>query len=57
MRIRLRLSSAILIALVSGGARAQGIPVIDVANLAQTIQQAVNVHLFLRDPSSDVANY
>ena len=42
MSSRLRLSIAVLLALAGGLARAQGIPVIDAANLVQTVQQVVN---------------
>jgi len=37
-----KLAAAALIALAFGNVRAQGIPVIDVANLVQTIQQVLN---------------
>jgi type IV secretion system protein VirB5 len=43
MRSRLRLSAlAVAAAISSGAGHAQGIPVIDVANLIQTIQQVIN---------------
>jgi type IV secretion system protein VirB5 len=42
MKARQTLVAIILVALSSFGARAQGIPVIDVANLAQTVQQVIN---------------
>lgn len=42
MNIRLNLSAAMLIAFGTTQAHAQGIPVIDVANLIQTVQQVVN---------------
>jgi type IV secretion system protein VirB5 len=42
MNSRLRLSITLLLALAGGLARAQGIPVIDAANLVQTVQQVVN---------------
>jgi type IV secretion system protein VirB5 len=38
----MRFSIAMFVALACTGARAQGIPVIDIANLIQTIQQVVN---------------
>src|SRR6476619_4440515 len=41
MRTLLRISAALLIA-CSSTARAQGIPVIDIANLTQTIMQVMN---------------
>ncbi|KQY88253.1 type IV secretion system protein [Pelomonas sp. Root1444] len=42
MNLRLKLTAAALIACGSNGAQASGIPVIDVANLVQTIQQVLN---------------
>jgi type IV secretion system protein VirB5 len=42
MHLRLKLATAALIAIGGGNAHAQGIPVIDIANLIQTIQQLVN---------------
>lgn len=42
MRKQLELAAAALFLLLAFGARAQGIPVIDAANLAQTIQQVLN---------------
>ena len=42
MHIRLKVAAAVLIALGANHARAGGIPVIDVANLVQTVQQVVN---------------
>lgn len=42
MHTRLHVAIAALIALGSVNVRAQGIPVIDAANLAQTVQQVVN---------------
>ena len=42
MHTRLKVAAAALIALSAGNARAQGIPVIDVANLMQTIMQVAN---------------
>jgi type IV secretion system protein VirB5 len=42
MNIRLKVTAAVLVAVGSLNARAQGIPVIDVANLVQTVQQVVN---------------
>lgn len=42
MKHRLRITAALLTALVGSSAHAGGIPVIDVANLAQTVQQVVN---------------
>jgi type IV secretion system protein VirB5 len=42
MKARQTLVAIILVALSTFGARAQGIPVIDVANLAQTVQQVIN---------------
>ena len=42
MHSRLKVAAAVVIALGAGSARAQGIPVIDVANLVQTVQQVVN---------------
>jgi type IV secretion system protein VirB5 len=42
MHFRLKVAAAALIALGGTSARAQGIPVIDIANLIQTIQQVVN---------------
>ena len=42
MHTRLKVAAAVLIAFGAGGARAQGIPVIDVANLIQTVQQVMN---------------
>jgi len=42
MQIRLKLALAVLIAIGANQARAQGIPVIDTANLVQTIQQVIN---------------
>jgi len=42
MHIRLRLVAAILVTTGARGAHASGIPVIDVANLVQTVQQVMN---------------
>lgn len=42
MQIRLKLAAAVLVAACARGANAAGIPVIDVANLVQTIQQVMN---------------
>lgn len=42
MQVRLRLAAAILIASGANAAQASGIPVIDIANLVQTIQQVAN---------------
>ncbi len=42
MHTRLKVAAAVLIAFGANGARAQGIPVIDVANLVQTILQVLN---------------
>jgi type IV secretion system protein VirB5 len=42
MQTRLKVAAAVLIAFGANGARAQGIPVIDVANLVQTIQQVLD---------------
>ncbi|KQV46973.1 type VI secretion protein [Pelomonas sp. Root1217] len=42
MHICLKLALLVLVVLGSGGARAQGIPVIDVANLVQAIQQVID---------------
>ena len=43
MLLRLKLTAAaVLVACGTSGARAQGIPVIDVANLIQTVQQVLN---------------
>ena len=42
MHTRLKVAVAVLIAFAANGARAQGIPVIDIANLIQTIQQVLN---------------
>ena len=42
MHTRLKVAAAVLIALGANQARAGGIPVIDVANLVQTVQQVVN---------------
>ena len=42
MHTRLKVAAAVLIAFGASGARAQGIPVIDVANLVQTIQQVLD---------------
>ena len=42
MNTRLKVAAALLIAFGAGNARAQGIPVIDVANLIQTILQVLN---------------
>ena len=42
MHSLLKVAAAVVIALGAGSARAQGIPVIDVANLVQTVQQVVN---------------
>jgi len=42
MHFRLKVAAAALIALGGTSAQAQGIPVIDIANLIQTIQQVVN---------------
>ena len=42
MHLRLKLATAALIAIGGSNAHAQGIPVIDIANLIQTIQQLVN---------------
>jgi type IV secretion system protein VirB5 len=39
MHTRLKVAAAVLIAFGANSARAQGIPVIDVANLVQTILQ------------------
>ena len=42
MHTRLKVAAAVLIAFGASSARAQGIPVIDVANLVQTILQVLN---------------
>ena len=42
MHIRLKVAAAVLITLGATHARAQGIPVIDVANLVQTVQQVIH---------------
>jgi type IV secretion system protein VirB5 len=42
MHIAFRFAAALLVTASVGHARAQGIPVIDVANLVQTIQQVIN---------------
>lgn len=42
MQIRIKLAVAFLIAIGATQARAQGIPVIDAANLVQTVQQVIN---------------
>ena len=42
MHTRLKVAASICIGLAASGARAQGIPVIDVANLVQTILQVMN---------------
>ncbi len=42
MHTRLKIAAAVLIALGGTHARATGIPVIDVANLVQTVQQVIN---------------
>lgn len=42
MQTRLKVAAAVLIALGATHARATGIPVIDVANLVQTVQQVIN---------------
>ncbi len=42
MRSRLKIAAAAAILATSGAARASGIPVIDVANLVQTVQQVMN---------------
>ena len=42
MNTRLKVAAAVIIAFGAGNARAQGIPVIDVANLIQTILQVLN---------------
>jgi type IV secretion system protein VirB5 len=42
MHTRLKIAAAVLIALGAGSARAQGIPVIDIANLVQTLLQVLN---------------
>lgn len=42
MKLRLSLCAAALVTVSGGPARAQGIPVIDAANLVQTVQQVVN---------------
>jgi len=42
MKAFLRISAALMIALSNPAARAQGIPVIDIANLTQTIMQVMN---------------
>lgn len=42
MHTRLKVSAALLIAIGGGHAQAQGIPVIDIANLIQTVQQVLN---------------
>lgn len=42
MHSRLRVFAVLLLVLAGGLARAQGIPVIDAANLLQTVQQVVN---------------
>ena len=42
MHFRIKLAAAVLVASSANGAHATGIPVIDIANLIQTIQQVVN---------------
>lgn len=42
MHTRLKVAAAVLIAFGAGNVRASGIPVIDVANLVQTVQQVLN---------------
>jgi type IV secretion system protein VirB5 len=42
MKHRLRITTALAIALTGNGAQATGIPVIDIANLMQTVQQVIN---------------
>ena len=42
MHVRLKVAAAVLVAFGTSHARAGGIPVIDVANLVQTIQQVLN---------------
>ncbi len=42
MHTRLKVAAAVLIVVGAGNARASGIPVIDVANLLQTVQQVLN---------------
>ena len=42
MHTRLKIAAAVLIAFGAGSARAQGIPVIDIANLVQTLLQVLN---------------
>jgi type IV secretion system protein VirB5 len=42
MHTRLKVAAAVLIAFGANGARAQGIPVIDIANLVQTLLQVLN---------------
>jgi type IV secretion system protein VirB5 len=42
MKLLLKVATALTLAMCAGGAKAQGIPVIDVANLVQTIQQVMN---------------
>jgi type IV secretion system protein VirB5 len=42
MRAHHKLAASLLIAVGAGNVQAQGIPVIDVANLVQTVQQVVN---------------
>ena len=42
MHTRLKVAAAVLIALGATQARATGIPVIDVANLFQAVQQVIN---------------
>ena len=42
MHVRLKVAAAVLVAFGASHARAGGIPVIDVANLVQTIQQVLN---------------
>ena len=42
MHLRLKVAAAALIALGAGNVRAQGIPVIDIANLIQTLMQVMN---------------
>ena len=42
MQVRQTLAAVLLAGFSTFGVRAQGIPVIDVANLAQTVQQVIN---------------
>ena len=42
MKYRLKVAAAVLISLGASHARATGIPVIDVANLFQAVQQVIN---------------